>query len=311
MTAERASGVTGFLRRAIREPLVHFLAIGLALFAANAVINGPDEGPAGETIVISEGRVNQIAESFLLLSGRLPTREELASLVDDFVSEEVGYREAIAMGLDADDTIVRRRMRQKLEFLIEDGGASEEPTEAELQQWLDANPDLYRLPERRAIRHVLASADKRGASAPADASAFLAKLKSGSDPTKLGDSSMLPAAMPLTTEEGVASLFGADFAKAAFAQQGENWFGPIASPFGQHLVLIIDIEPGRAVPLTEAREKVRSDWIEHRRNITRDDFHARMRKRYDIRIEWPEPWKGLPENPDPNPKTRPSPEVGE
>jgi hypothetical protein len=301
----------GFLKRAIREPLVHFLAIGLALFIANSLINGPDKGPAGETIVISEGRVNQIAESFLLLSGRLPTREELASLVDDFVSEEVGYREAVAMGLDADDTIVRRRMRQKLEFLIEDGAASEEPTEAQLQQWLDANPDAYRLTERRALRHVLAGADKRGAATQSDAGEFLAKLQSGADPAKLGDSSMLPTAMPLTTEEGVASFFGPDFAKAAFALQGETWSGPIASPFGQHLVLIMDIEPARAVPLSEVREKVRSDWIEHRRNIARDDFHARMRKRYDIRIEWPEPWKGLPETPDPDPKTRPSPEVGE
>jgi PPIC-type PPIASE domain len=290
---------------------VHFLTIGLALFIANSVINGPDEGPTGEAIVISEGRVNQIAESFLLLSGRLPTREELASLVDDFVSEEVGYREAVAMGLDADDTIVRRRMRQKLEFLIEDGGASEEPSEAQLQQWLDANPDAYRLPERRAIRHVLASADKRGTAAPADAATFLATLKSGADPAKLGDSSMLPAAMPLTTQESVASLFGADFAKAAFAPTADGWFGPVASPFGQHLVLIMDIEPARAVPLAEIREKVRSDWIEHRRNLARDDFHARMRQRYDIRIEWPEPWKGLPETPDPNPTTRPSPEVGE
>jgi len=299
------------LSRAIREPLVHFLAIGLALFIANSLINGPDEGPAGETVVISEGRVNQIAESFLLLSGRAPTREELAALVDDFVSEEIGYREAIAMGLDADDTIVRRRMRQKLEFLIEDGGASEEPTEAQLQLWMDANPDIYRLPERRAIRHVLASADKRGAAAPADAIIFLAKLKSGADPARLGDGSMLPAAMPLTTEPGVASQFGADFARAAFAHQGEGWFGPIASPFGQHIVLVMDVEPGRSVPLAEVREKVRSDWIEHRRNIVRDEFHARMRQRYDIRIEWPEPWKGLPQTPDPNPKTRPTPEIGE
>jgi hypothetical protein len=311
VTAKRASGVAGFLKRAVREPLVHFLAIGLALFIANGLINGPDEGPTGETIVISEGRVNQIAESFFLLSGRPPTREELAALVDDFVSEEVGYREAVAMGLDADDTIVRRRMRQKLEFLIEDGGASEAPTEAQLQKWLDANPDAYRLPERRAIRHVLASADKRGAAARTEAEALLAKLRSGADPAKLGDSSMLPAAMPLTTEEGVASLFGADFAKAAFAHTGDDWFGPIPSPFGQHLVLVMDVEPGRAVPLSEIRDKVRSDWIEHHRNETRDQFHARMRQRYDIRIEWPEPWKDLPQRPDPHPTTRPAPEVGE
>jgi hypothetical protein len=311
VTGERASGVSGFFKRVIREPLVHFLAIGLALFVANAVINGPDEGPAGETIVISEGRVNQIAESFLLLSGRLPTREELAALVDDFVSEEVGYREAVAMGLDADDSIVRRRMRQKLEFLIEDGAASEEPTEAELQQWLDANPDAYRLPERRALRQVLASADKRGATAAAEAAVLLTKLQDGADPGKLGDSSMLPAAMPLTTQEGVASEFGADFASTIFANTSEGWFGPVSSPFGQHLVLVMDIETGRAAPLAELREKVRSDWIEHRRNEARDKFHARMRQRYDIRIDWPEPWKDLPQAPDPNPKTRPTPEVGE
>jgi hypothetical protein len=158
---------------------------------------------------------------------------------------------------------------------------------------------------------VLSSADKRGAAAATEATALLAKLQSGADPAKLGDTSMLPSAMPLTTEEGVASLFGADFAKAAFSHTGEAWFGPVASPFGQHLVLVMDVEPGRTVPLSEVREKVRSDWIEHRRNIARDEFHARMRKRYDIRIQWPEPWKGLPHTPASDPKTRPAAEVGE
>jgi hypothetical protein len=300
-----------FLSRAIREPLVHFLAIGLALFIANAVINGDEPSPTGDTIVISEGRVNQLAESFLLLSGRAPTREELASLVDDFVSEEVGYREAVAMGLDADDTIVRRRMRQKLEFLIEDDASAQEPTDTDLQAWLDANPDDYRLPERRALRQVLASTDKRGAAAATDAQAWLATLKSGADPAKLGDSSMLPAAMPLTTQEGVAAMFGPDFAAAAFENKGQGWFGPIPSPFGQHLVLVMDTEPGRAVPLAEIRDRLRADWMSNHRNIARDDFHARMRKRYDIRIDWPEPWRDLPSTPNPSPKTKPIPEVGE
>ncbi len=305
------SRVGVFLKRAVREPLVHFLVIGAALFVANSLIHGPDQGPENGVIVVSEGRVNQIAESYLLLSGRLPSRVELESLVDDFVSEEVDYREAVAMGLDADDTIVRRRMRQKLEFLIEDGAASEEPSDAELQAWLTEHAADYVLPERRAIRQVLANADHRGAAARADADALLIRLKQGADPAKLGDPSMLPGAMPLNSEAGAAALFGGDFAKVVFEHQGEGWFGPVASPFGYHLVLVMETESGRAVALADARDKVRSDWIEARRDKARDDAQARMRKRFNIKIEWPDPWKGLPETANPNPKTKRSPEVGE
>ncbi len=304
-------GVTAFLKRAVREPLVHFLAIGAALFLANALIHGPGQGALGDRIVITEGRVNQIAQSFLLLSGRMPSRQELLFSVDDQASEEVGYRRRRGDGLDADDTIARRRIRQKLEFLIEDEAASNEPTEAELQGWLDTHAANYRLPERRSLRQVLASGDKRGAKAKTDAEAWLVKLKAGSDPGKQGDASMLPAAMPMTTEEGVAALFGNEFAKSVFAHDKGGWFGPVASPFGEHLVMVIDVEPGRAVPLAEIRDKVHADWIENKRNEARDKFHANLRKRYDIEIEWPEPWKGLPSTPEANPKTKPIPEVGE
>ena len=306
-----SSGVVAILKRAAREPLVHFFVAGMVLFVANSVFNGNDEGPSGQSIVISEGRVNQLVESFLLLWGRPPTREELASLVDDFVSEEVGYREAVAMGLDADDTIVRRRMRQKLEFLIEDDAATQEPTDDELQDLLDAAPDKYRHPERRALRHVLASQDKRGAAAGVDAVNWLTQLGAGADPAALGDSSMLPAALPLTTEVGVAATFGPDFAAAVFKHQGQGWFGPVSSPFGQHLVRIVTVEPGGAVEVAGIRDQLRADWIENRRNLARDDFHARMRKRYEITINWPAPWRDLPSTPDPAPKTKPVPEVGE
>jgi len=295
----------GYLERALREPLVQFLAIGVVLFVGNAVIHGADPRPQGNAVVVQEGRVKQIIESYLLLAGHLPSKVELQSLVDDYVSEEVAWREAIAMGLDADDTIVRRRMRQKLEFLVEDAGAGVEPTEADLQAQLIAHPDTYRLPERRAIRQVLASADKRGPKAEIDAVAFLARLKSGADPGKLGDPSMLPAAMPLMTQDGAATLFGDDFAASVFGHNGEGWFGPVASPFGEHLVLVMETEAGRPATLEDVHDRVRSDWIESRRDKARDDFQARMRKRYDIRIEWPEGYKGLPTKPDPNPKTAP------
>jgi hypothetical protein len=303
--------VRASIARALREPLVHFLVIGVVLFGLNTAIHGPQRSPSGDAITVSQGQVAQLAESYRLLAGRLPSKDELASLVDDFITEEISYREAVAMGLDADDTIVRRRMRQKLEFLIEDATASEDPSEAELQTWLSDHAGDYRLPERRAIRQVLLAADRRGEGTRREAEALLAKLKSGADPSKLGDQSMLPAAMPLTTEEGIAGLFGEEFAASVFAGNSSGWFGPVASPFGEHLVLVTQTEAGRAPTLDDVLDKVRSDLIEGRRNKARDDFHARMRQRYQIRIDWPKPYEGLPTTPDPEPKTRKLPEVSE
>src|ERR1041384_3598808 len=121
------------------EPLLQFLAIALVLFAAERLIKGPEQRTDAQSITIATGRVEQIADSYRLLSGRLPSRAELQAPVEDFLDEEIDYREAIAMGLDADDTIVRRRMRQKLEFLAEDAEASEEPSDAQLAEWLQSH----------------------------------------------------------------------------------------------------------------------------------------------------------------------------
>jgi hypothetical protein len=308
MVGGQLSRVRGVLKRAVREPLMQFLAIGAALFAASALIRGPQRGTTGATITISEGRVNQLIESYLLLAGRVPSKAELESLVDDYVTEEIDYREAVAMGLDADDTIVRRRMRQKLEFLVEDADASEEPSEAQLEHWLKTHTDQYHLPERRAIRQVLASSDKRGIGARTDAEGWLTTLTAGADPGKLGDGSMLPTALPLTTEEGTAALFGHDFARSVFTHEGRGWFGPMSSPFGEHLVVVMETERGRPAALAEVHDKVRSDWIEAKRDAARDAHQARMRRRYKIAIMWPEPYRDMAVMPDPTPRTKKAPE---
>jgi hypothetical protein len=292
------------LKRAVSEPLMQFLAIGVALFAGSALIHGPQQRATGPAITISEGRVNQLIESYLLLAGHVPSKAELENLVDDYVTEEIDYREAVAMGLDADDTIVRRRMRQKLEFLVEDADSSEDPSEAQLEEWLRTHDDQYRLPERRSIRQVLASGDKRGESARAAAEGWLKSLTAEADPARLGDASMLPTALPLTTEEGAAALFGQDFARAVFAHEGTSWFGPVSSPFGEHLVLVMYTEKGRPAALTDVHDKLRSDWIEAKRDAARDAHQARMRQRYKVAITWPEPYRGMRGTPDPAPKTK-------
>jgi hypothetical protein len=280
--------------RAAREPLVHFLAVALVLFSADSFINGSTQRIAEDDIAITQGRVLQIADSYRLLSGRLPSRTELQALVNDFIDEEIGYREAVAMGLDADDTIVRRRMRQKLEFLAEDAEASEEPSEEQLLARLQSHPAVYRLPERIALRQILASADRRGAAATANAAAFLDKLRSGADAESLGDASMLPPRLPLTTQQGVAMLFGEAFAADVFKQGNEGWFGPIDSPFGAHVVQIVGREPAKDPVLGEVRDKLRSDWIEARRMEQRAEFQANLRRRYQVSVDWPESYSTQP-----------------
>ena len=279
---------------AIREPLVQFLAIAFVLFAANSFIRGPQRQMAGELVTISEGRVQQIADSYRLLSGRMPSRAELQALVEDFIDEEVDYREAVAMGLDADDTIVRRRMRQKLEFLAEDADASVEPDDRQLATWLAQHAADYKLPARISFRHVLASSDTRGERASADAESFLSALRSGANPEKLGDASMLPSALPFTTEKGVAVLFGEAFASSVFEHGDGEWFGPVASPLGVHNVLIVSREPASDPTLDQVRDRLRSDWIESRRMAARDKFHDRLRQRYQTVVEWPEPYASQP-----------------
>lgn len=274
--------------RVLREPLLQFLAIALVLFTANHFIRGDTVELSSGRISISEGRVQQLAESYRLLAGRMPSRAELQALVHDFADEEIAYREAVAMGLDADDTIVRRRMRQKLEFLAEDAEASEEPTDEQLAEWLTAHAAEYRLPERISFRHVMVSTDARGNRAKADATALLDRLRSGADPTKLGDPSMLPSALPPTTQKGVAALFGDAFASALFAHTEDGWFGPIASPLGAHVVVILSREPARDPVLADIRGKLRSDWIEARRRDQREQFWVGLRQRYDITVEWPD-----------------------
>lgn len=278
----------------MHEPLLQFLAIALVLFGANQLIHGSSVQISNEPITISQGRVQQIAESYRLLAGRLPSRAELQALVNDFADEEIAYREAIAMGLDADDTIVRRRMRQKLEFLAEDAEASEEPTDEQLAGWLAEHAADYRLPERISFRQVMASADARGERINEEAAALLKQLRSGADASGLGDPSMLPSTLPPTTQDGVAALFGKPFADALFAHAGEGWFGPIVTPLGAHLILLLAREPARAPLLADIRGKLRSDWIEARRRDQREQFVARLRQRYSVAVEWPEMYAAQP-----------------
>ncbi len=274
------------VRRLLGEPLIQFLLIGGGLFALWYFIHGAGPPPK-DVIVIPQGRVMQLEEGFKAVSGRAPGPEELASLVDDFVMEEIGYREALAMGLDADDTVVRRRMRQKIEFLLDDVAAIEEPTEAQLQSWFKDHLAAYSTDARKALRQVLISRDVHGEGIRKDADAVLKQLRAGADPEELGDDSMLPATAPLTSKVGVAALFGDAFADTVFAHKGEDWFGPVESVYGLHLVQLTDSADPIAPDFDTVREQVHADFLDARRKEVRAKAEERMRERYQVHVDWP------------------------
>ena len=202
------------LKRLLREPLVQFLLLGALLFVYFEW-KGGGSGPGSTRISITPGLVEHLASGFARTWQRPPTDVELKGLIDEHVKEEIATREATAMGLDRDDTIIRRRLRQKMEFLVEDAVDQVPPTDAELQAWLEKHPETFRAESRVALRQVYVNPERRGASARGDAEKLLARLRAaGKDAgiDSLGDPSMLPRELPLGPLSEVTRAFGSEFA---------------------------------------------------------------------------------------------------
>jgi len=275
------------MRKLLREPLVHFLVLGAIVFAAfglAAVRNDTQEG----RIVVDRGRVEHLVTGFLRTWRRPPSAKELDVLVEDHIREEVFYREALAMGLDKDDTIVRRRMRQKLEFLLGDASTIVEPTDAQLEAWLERNPGKFSVEPARAFSQIYFSPGRDGEGAPAAASRALAKLdRAGGDAVAegLGDATMLPRAMALTSVREIGSVFGDDFARQVAELEAGRWTGPVRSGYGWHLVRVSDRTEGGPRPLRDVREAVQREWQAAKSRETLDATYARLRGKYSIELE--------------------------
>ncbi len=275
-------------RRLLREPLVHFLLLGALLFGIYQWFGGPDANAAGGEIVVTGGRIRNLTDSFTRTWQRPPTVDELNALVEDYIREEVLYREGIALGLDRDDTIIRRRLRQKLEFLSEDAANAAGPTDTELAEFLARNADAYRAESRLTFSQVFLDPSMRGKALEADATALLDALRSRGhelDPATLGDSRMLDSRYESATEDDIARLFGAEFEAVLHSQPVGEWVGPLKSGYGAHLVRIDARVPGRAATLEEVRDAVARDWSAARRQQLLDEQYRQLRSRYQVRIE--------------------------
>ena len=271
----------------LREPLLQFLLLGLLLFVG---YHGapPRRGSGGQSgrIELTADDLRQIGLAWVAQGRPAPSPEEMRSLVDARVREEILYREALALGLDKDDTIVRRRLAQKMEFLFEDVAALREPTADELRAWFEKNAERFTLPARATFRHLYFSPDRRGARARDDAARALAKIAGkpmdSPDATALGDPFMFQDYYGDRAPDDVAKTFGPGFARALFQLTPGAWAGPIESGYGWHLVWVDAMTPARVPAFEEVEPDVKTGWIEDQRAEIREKAFAAMRARYEV-----------------------------
>ncbi len=271
----------------LREPLVQFLLIGVALIALGTARGGA----SSSEIVVTGGRIAQLSQQFRTVWMRPPTRTELEGLVNEYVKEEVFYREALAMGLDQDDQTIRRRLMNKLQFVSEDLILLAEPADSELVAWMAAHPDAVRRDPLLSFAQVYVSPDRRGAEgARTEAARLLTRLRGlgPSAPTgALGDRTMLEPEFSRIERRDLALKFGDAFAAALDSIPVGQWSGPVESGYGLHLVLIRERVPGSIPPFAEVRNVVLREVQNERRLRGMDRLYETMRTRYDVLVEWP------------------------
>jgi len=278
------------MKRILQEPLLHFVLLGAALFVAYGMMSRTSNQSEPAAIVVTQGQIEHLAISFTQAWRRPPTAEELAGLVRDLVREEVYCREAVAMGLDQDDTVIRRRLRQKLEFVSADIAAMAEPSEADLQAYLEANPEAFRTPTRFSFTQIHLDPAKHGVHLARDAADLLARLNQAGAPVDLadlGDSRLLDQQFALVSATDIAQQFGAQFASQLGLVEPGRWVGPLESGYGVHLVLVTARTEGRLPPLADVRPAVRTAWTNARRLAANEEFYQNLLKRYKVVIEPP------------------------
>lgn len=271
------------MQKTMREPLVHFLIIGAGLFLLFSFTNGP-AGDKLNRIVVTSGQVEQMIENFSRTWMRPPTKEEMAGLIEDYLRDEIYYREAVAMGLDKDDSSIRRRMRQRLEFILEDISALADPSDEQLTAFMQEHKDNFHIEPRISFRQIYLNPDKRH-DMVGDAEKILIKLRAGIDAVALGDRIMVGYKFDLASESEVERIFGESFSRQILKLEPSGWVGPFFSGLGGHLVMVSERRDGRMPELAEVRAIVERDWIVQRRKELEDDCFRRFLERYEVVIE--------------------------
>jgi len=263
----------------LREPLLHFLLIGLALFLLFGQAS-PGERDS-RRIVIGQGQVDALVSQYQSTWSRPPTQPELQALIDVYVRDEILYREGVALGLDQDDAVIKRRVRQKFELIAEEDNRSE-PTDEDLRTYMKAHPAAF-------VQSAVVSFDQvyfdPSVASPDDVAAAKAALRKGSSPVSFGQASMLPRRIDSTSLEPVARDFGDSFARQVGSIPTGQWIGPIVSGIGLHLVRVRSRSAPALPPLDQVRNAVVREWESDRRTRAKDANLRKLREDYDVVVE--------------------------
>lgn len=262
----------------IREPLLHFFLLGAAIFVLFALFDPSPRPRSVNAIVVSDDDARRLIAQFEAVWRRRPSERELDHMISKFVREEVYVREALALGLDKDDAVIRRRLQMKMEFLTESGAEAAKPDDATLQAHLNAKSDRFVQPSLVAFDQILL---EEGIGED-EVSKIKDKLSGGEPSENFARSSLLPSQFRLSPEKTVESTFGTGFFEAVFAFPIAEWSGPVRSPFGLHLVRVTQRREERLPALSEIREKVEEDWRSNLSTRLREERFEALLSRYTV-----------------------------
>nr|WP_319385921.1 peptidylprolyl isomerase [uncultured Roseibium sp.] len=269
------------LRQFFRQPLLHFLLLGALIFAAYGfVAPGSETEPddAGEDIIVTRQQLDRLTEEYRATWQRAPGPDEIDALIDGYVREEILVREAIRLGLDQGDTVIRRRLAQKMDFLATSAARSQQPTEQDLKDFYAANEAYYRRPGRIAFEQVFL-----GPSVDEELVEELREsLSTGANPEQLGKRTLLPFRVRLSEKARIEGLFGEGTFERLEALPLNEWQGPVKSGYGAHLVRVIEHQQPEVLSFGTVREDVVTDWTQKKAQDIRADALEAMRQRYRI-----------------------------
>jgi hypothetical protein len=271
------------IRMLLGEPMLHFLLIGIALFAAYQWMSPVDSD--GRRIVITQGVVDDLVSQHVAARGREPSATELNHLIESYVRDEVLYREGVKLGLDRDDIVVKRRVRQKIELIEEEHGSTGTPTDADLSAYLAAHPTRFVQPAILTFEQVFLGQPTASPGVVQAVAVAHQALRNGADPAELGTPTLLPHQVTRTPADLVARDFGASFAAVLERVPVGEWVGPIDSSFGAHYVRFSDRTPAVAPHFAAVRDHLVREWENERRQRARNDAYTKMRGEYQVRIE--------------------------